>query len=253
MSTESKAAKGQGRPARPEKVAAVAEIKARLTESEVVVLSEYRGLSVSDLEELRTSLRSAGGRYSIYKNTLARRAATEAEVGDEFTGLLDGPTALTYTDAPPDVTVDIVSIAKAMKDFSATHDELVIKGGLFEGRYIDPGEINRLAEVEPRDVLLSKLAGLIAAPMQQFAGLLQALPRDFAYGLKAMIEKGGAEGAPSSAPADTEEAPSTEAAEAVAEAEASEPTADAAEAVAEAEASEPITAEDPAPENEESE
>ena len=264
MSTESKA-KGSGREPRPEKVAAVAEIKGRLTESEVVVLSEYRGLSVSDLEELRTALRAAGGRYRIYKNSLARRAAAAAEVGDEFTELLDGPTALTYTDAPPDVTVDVVSIAKAMKDFSANHDELVIKGGLFEGRYIDPGEINRLAEVEPRDVLLSKLAGLIAAPMQQFAGLLQALPRDFAYGLKALIEKGGAEGAPASAaavadeapavadeaPAVTEEAPSTDATDQAPTVAEEAPSTEVTEEVAQA--PEPTTAEEPAPENEESE
>lgn len=198
MSTESNTT-GEGRPARPEKMAAVSEIAGRLTGSEVVVVSEYRGLSVSDLALLRTNLRPAGGKYKIYKNTLTRMAAARAEVGDEFTELLIGPTAITYTDAPTREGIDVVAIAKALKEFGAGHDKLVIKGGLFEGRFIDAAEVNRLADIEPREVLLAKLAGLMAAPMQQFAGLLQAVPRDFAGLLKALIDIGGAPGAPASA------------------------------------------------------
>ena len=210
MSTESTTT-GEGRTARPEKVAAVSEIHGRFTDSEVVLVSEYRGLSVSDLAELRINLRKAGGKYKIYKNTLARRAAAQADLGDEFNELFTGPTALTFTDPAEGVDVDVVTIAKALKDFGAAHEELVIKGGLFEGRFIDAGEVKRLADIEPREVLLSKFAGLLAAPMQQFAGLLQAVPREFAGLLKALIDEGGAPGAPADAPVAAEAAPEAEA------------------------------------------
>ncbi|NNE96474.1 MAG: 50S ribosomal protein L10 [Acidimicrobiales bacterium] len=173
-------------------------MQGRFTDSEVVLVSEYRGLSVSDLADLRISLRQAGGKYRVYKNTLARRAAAQADLDDAFTELFIGPTALAYADPVDGVDVDVVSIAKALKEFGKTNENLVIKGGLFEGRFIDVGEVNRLAEIEPREVLLSKLAGLMAAPMQQFAGLLQAVPRDFAGLLKALIDEGGAPGAPAS-------------------------------------------------------
>ncbi len=255
MSTESTTT-GEGRTARPEKVAAVSEIQGRFTDSEVVLVSEYRGLSVSDLAELRINLRKAGGKYKIYKNTLARRAAAQADLGEEFNELFSGPTALTYTDPVEGVDVDVVTIAKALKEFGAAHEELVIKGGLFEGRFIDADEVKRLADIEPREVLLSKFAGLMAAPMQQFAGLLQAVPRDFAGLLKALIDEGGAPGSPASdsAPAD---APAAE--EAAPEADAEAPAADdtpttddaPAEAEADATAADEAPA-DAAPENEES-
>lgn len=246
MSTESTTT-GEGRTARPEKVAAVSEIQSRFTDSEVVLVSEYRGLSVSDLAELRINLRKAGGKYKIYKNTLARRAAAQADLGEEFNELFSGPTALTYTDPVEGVDVDVVTIAKALKEFGAAHEELVIKGGLFEGRFIDADEVKRLADIEPREVLLSKFAGLMAAPMQQFAGLLQAVPRDFAGLLKALIDEGGAPGAPAAA---EEAAP-----EADAEAPAADdaPTTDDAPAEAEADANPADEAPaDAAPENEES-
>lgn len=225
MSTENNTT-GEGRPARPEKMAAVSEIAGRLTGSEVVVVSEYRGLSVSDLAQLRTNLRPAGGKYKIYKNTLTRMAAARAEVGDEFTELLIGPTAITYTDAPTREGIDVVAIAKALKEFGAGHDKLVIKGGLFEGRFIDAAEVNRLADIEPREVLLAKLAGLMAAPMQQFAGLLQAVPRDFAGLLKALIDIGGAPGAPAPAESPAADMPAESEDEATAE-EASDETSEA--------------------------
>ncbi len=234
---------GEGRPARPEKIEAVNEIQGRFTDSEVVLVSEYRGLSVSDLADLRISLRKAGGKYRVYKNTLARRAAVQAELDESFTELLVGPTALTYSDAVEGVDVDVVSIAKALKEFGKTNDNLVIKGGLFEGRFIDVGEVNRLAEIEPREVLLSKLAGLMAAPMQQFAGLLQAVPRDFAGLLKALIDEGGAPGAPASAAA-----PATEEAAAPA-ADDTESEAPAAEAAEEPIADDAAPAENAAPED----
>jgi large subunit ribosomal protein L10 len=235
---------GEGRPARPDKIEAVNEIQGRFTDSEVVLVSEYRGLSVSELADLRISLRKAGGKYRVYKNTLARRAAVQAELDETFTELLQGPTALAYADAVDGVDVDVVSIAKALKEFGKTNDNLVIKGGLFEGRFIDVGEVNRLAEIEPREILLSKLAGLMAAPMQQFAGLLQAVPRDFAGLLKALIDEGGAPGAPAPEAATAEEKAAPAADDPAAESEAP-----AAEAAAEPTANDTASADDAAQED----
>ena len=190
---------------RPEKVAVVEEVRERMSSAQAILVSEYRGLSVSDLSTLRRSLRPVGGAYKVYKNTLVRRAADEA--GLDFGDLLVGPTALTFAETTPEGEQgDVVAIAKALKDFAKTNPNLVIKGGILDGKSLDADEIKALADVEPREVLLAKLAGLIAAPMVQFAGLLQAIPRNFAYGLKALIDEGGAAGAPESAPSASEDA-----------------------------------------------
>lgn len=183
---------------REDKVAIVTEVKERLEQSSAVVVTEYRGLTVKALADLRTALRPAGGSYKVYKNTLVRRAASDA--GVDIESHLLGPTALAFTEEKPDGDPgDVVTVAKVLKDFAKANPDLIIKGGLFEGAPIDVSGINALAEVEPREVLLARLAGLIAAPMQQFAGLLQAVPRDFAYGLQALIEKGGSGDAPAAA------------------------------------------------------
>ena len=176
---------------RPEKVAVVDEVRARLENAEAAVLTEYRGLNVSATAELRRALRDAGGEYKIYKNTLVRFAARD--LGLEIEDLLTGPTAIAFVDGDP------VTVAKALRDFAKTNPALVIKGGLLGSQTLDEAAVKALAEVEPREVLLAKLAGAMAAPMQQFAGLLQALPRNLAYGLKALIDQGGAPGAPESA------------------------------------------------------
>ena len=132
-----------------------------------------------------------------------RRAASEA--GIDIEEHLAGPTALTFTETTPDGNAgDVVTVAKVLKDFAKTNPELVIKGGLLDGDRIDADGIRQLADIEPREVLLAKLAGLMAAPMQQMAGLLQAVPRDFAYGLQALIEKGGAGDAAAEPTNDTE-------------------------------------------------
>ncbi len=177
--------------ARPEKVAVVDEVRQRLDSATAVVVTEYRGLTVAQTEDLRKQLRPAGGRYKVYKNTLARRAAREA--GAEIDDMLVGPTALAFVEATEDGEAgDVVTVAKVLRDFAKANENLVVKGGLFDGAVIGADEVAKLADIEPREVLLAKLAGLMAAPMQQFAGLLQALPRDLAYGLQALIEKGGA-------------------------------------------------------------
>ncbi len=215
---------------RPEKVAIVAEVKDRLESAEAVMVTEYRGLTVEALSQLRTSLRPAGGSYKVYKNTLVRRAAEG--LNEEFSELLVGPTALTFTESTPDGEAgDVVTVAKALKDFAKDNPNLIVKGGLFEGQFIDADGLKQLADIEPREVLLAKLAGMIAAPMTQMAGLLQALPRDMAYGLKALIDQGGAPGAPAAEEAPADE-PAADAAEPPAAEAADESAADAAEAPA---------------------
>lgn len=214
---------------RSDKVAIVDEVRARLSEAEAVMVTEYRGLTVDALAELRGALRPAGGKYKVYKNTLVRRAAADAGAGDEFTELLVGPTALAFTETTPEgETGDVAAVAKTLRDFAKANPDLIVKGGLFEGQFVDADKLKQLADIEPREVLLAKLAGAMAAPMTTMAGLLQALPRDLAYGLKALVDQGGAPGAPASEPAAEEAAPVADAPEA--------DTADDGDAPAEAEA-----------------
>ncbi len=198
--------------ARPEKVAAVAEVRERLDSASAMMVTEYRGLTVAQMSSLRSELRPAGGYCRVYKNTLARRAANEA--GVELDELLIGPTALTFVEQTPEGEPgDVVRVAKILRDFAKANPNLIVKGGVFEGVVMDASAVTRLADIEPREVLLAKLAGLIAAPMQQFASLLEALPRNFAYGLKALIEEQGGTYEPSSASSEaaSDEAPTDEA------------------------------------------
>jgi large subunit ribosomal protein L10 len=184
---------------RPEKVAVVDEVRERFASSSAALLTEYRGLDVSALGELRRALRDAGGEYKVYKNTLVRFAAREA--GLEIEELLTGPTAIAFVVERPDgAPADAVLVAKALRDFARTYPALVVKGGVMDDRSLSADDAKALADVEPREVLLARLAGGLAAPMQQFAGLLQALPRNFAYGLSALIEKGGAAPADAASP-----------------------------------------------------
>ena len=173
---------------RPEKVAVVAEVKAKFDAADTVLLTDYRGLDVPALADLRRELHDAGGEYKIYKNTLVRFAAREA--GLEIEDLLTGPTAIAFIGNKPDGSPgDAAAAAKSLRDFSKKNAALVVKGGLLGQNRLDESQIKALAELPSRDVLLAQVAGSLAAPMQQFAGLLQALPRNLAYGLKALIEK----------------------------------------------------------------
>ncbi len=184
---------------RPEKVAVVDEVREHFTSSSAALLTEYRGLDVAALGELRRALRAAGGNYKVYKNSLVRFAARDA--GLEIDELLTGPTAIAFVDERPDgAPGDAVMVAKALRDFARTNPALVVKGGVMADKALSADEARALADVEPRDVLLAKLAGAFAAPMQQFAGLLQALPRNFAYGLQALIDQQGGADAPAPAP-----------------------------------------------------
>jgi large subunit ribosomal protein L10 len=225
---------------RPEKVAVVDEIKARFEEADAVLLTEYRGLNVAAISELRRALRTAGGDYKIYKNTLVGFAIQDLDV--DLSDMLTGPTALAFVTTRDDgAPGDAVTVAKALRDFARGNPNLVVKGGLLGESLLSADEAKALADVAPREELLARLAGGLAAPMVQFAGLLQALPRNFAYGLKALIDQGGAPGAPAAetdaaddAADDTAEAPEADADNtAAAPAEASTDTAEAPEAEAE--------------------
>ena len=218
---------------RPEKVAVVDEVKQRLSTADAAILTEYRGLKVKDLSTLRRTLRESGGEYVVYKNTLVRFAVRDLGL-DGLEELLVGPTAIAFVEG------DAVGVAKALRDYAKTNPALVVKGGVLGTSVLSAADATALADIPSREVLLARFAGLLAAPMQQLAGLLQALPRNFAYGLKALIEK-QSEGAP--APADAADAAEAEAPAAEAPA-AEAPAADAAEApAAEAPAAEAPAAE----------
>ena len=195
--------------ARPEKVAVVDEIREKLAASDAAVLTEYRGLKVGELAELRGALRPAGAEFKIFKNTLARRAAEEAGLPD-LVPMLGGPTAITF------VTGDAVIAAKALRDFSRAHDALVVKGGLLGAKTLSTGDLVALADLPPREVLLAKLAGGFQAPMVKAAGLFQAFTRNFAYGVKALVDQRVAAGETLEAAAPEADAPEAAAPEAAA-------------------------------------
>ena len=224
---------------RPEKVAVVDEVRQHFAESDAAILTEYRGLKVKDLAGLRRTLRSNGGEYKIFKNTLVRLAAKESGL-EQLENLLEGPTGITF------VTGDAAAVAKSLREYSRTNPLLVIKGGVLGDKVIGPKETVALADLPSREVLLARLAGAMAAPMQQLAGLMQALPRNLAYGLAALRDKkaeeaGGAVPAAEPAAAAPAEAEATPAAEPEAETTGEAEAETAAEQAETAEAAEPTT------------
>lgn len=231
-----------------EKVAVVDEVRARFEQADAVIVTEYRGLKVKDLSVLRRSLAPLGGEYRIYKNTLVRIAAGEA-AGTGFADLLTGPTALTF------VKGDAAAVTKALREFARGNQLLLIKGGLLGTSVLSPQATLALADLPSREVLLARLAGGLAAPLQSFAGLLSALPRNFAYGLAALRDKKVASGdlgataeagpAPEAGTEAAEVAAAPEAGTEAAEAETAPEAPEAAAAPEAAEAAEPNTA-DPA-------
>ena len=159
--------------ANAEKVAAVAELTERFSDSSGAVLTEYRGLTVAQLAELRRSL-ADNATFAVVKNTLTKLAVTEAGLSDQLSPLLSGPSAIAFVDG------DVVEAAKGLRDFSRANPLLVIKGGVLDGKAITPAEVIRLADVEPRDVLLAKLAGALKATQARAAGVFGALPAQMA-------------------------------------------------------------------------
>ena len=169
-----------------DKVATVAEITDKFRSSSAAVVTEYRGLTMAQLTELRRSL-GKDTAYTVAKNTLVKRAAADAGV----TGLDDmfvGPTAVAFIGGEP------VDAAKALRDFAKTHPLLVIKGGLLDGRKIEPGEVSKLADLESRDVLLAKMAGAMLATLTKAAYVFNALPSQVARLAAALQDKRIADG-----------------------------------------------------------
>jgi large subunit ribosomal protein L10 len=204
-----------------EKVKAVSEIVEHFNESSAAVITEYRGLTVKQISQLRRDL----GRettYAVLKNTLAKRAAAEAGVGIDDS-LLVGPTAIAFVKGDP------VEAAKGLRNFARTNPLLVIKGGVLDGKLLSAAEVSKIADLESREVLLSKVAGVLKALPTRAAGLFQAPLSQVARLAKALEEKTPGEAAPAAeaAEAATAEAPAAEAAEA---ATAEAPAAEAAEA-----------------------
>lgn len=175
---------------RPEKVQAVQEIKERITGAEAVFLTEFRGLTVKQLQSLRRSLRQAGAEYRVMKMTLARRAAEELGL-EGLVEHLSGPTALAFTSGDP------VPVAKAIRDFTRETDRLVVKAGIYSGDLLLPEEISRLADIESREVLLAKVAGAAKAPLYQAAGLFGAFTRNAASLFFQLLTKKESEAPPS--------------------------------------------------------
>lgn len=171
---------------RPEKVAVVAEVTEKLTAADAALLTEYRGMSVKAMSELRRALRPAGAEYKVYKNTLVRFAARNAGV-EGADDLLTGPVAIAF------VQGDVAGAAKALRDYAKANPSLVLKGGMLAGKVISASDIDALADLPPREVVLSQIAGLFEAPLSAMASLLEAVPREFAYGIQALIEKNGGE------------------------------------------------------------
>src|SRR5271166_891746 len=196
----------EGRPvARAEKVAAVAELTERFQSSAGAVLTEYRGLSVSQLGELRKSL-GTNATYSVVKNTITKIAAAEAGVTPELTSMLSGPSAIAF------VQGDVVEAAKGLRDFARANPLLVIKGGVLDGKAISPSEIISLADLEPREVLLAKLAGAMKASLAGAAATFNALPVQMAQLAEALRAKRAAAGDAAPADASTADAASADAA-----------------------------------------
>jgi large subunit ribosomal protein L10 len=154
------------KPVRADKASAVAELTDHFRASTATVLTEYRGLTVKELTELRRSLGSEA-KYAVAKNTLAKRAATDAGI-EGLDALFTGPTALAF------VKGDVVEAAKGLRAFAKAHPVLVIKGGVFEGKAITADEVNKLADLESREVLLAKLAGAMKANLSKAAATFQA-------------------------------------------------------------------------------
>ena len=154
------------KPVRADKASAVNELTDRFRNSSATVLTEYRGLTVAQLTELRRSLGDQT-KNSVSKNTLAKRAATDAGI-EGLDKLFTGPTALAFVSGDP------VEAAKSLRAFAKAHPVLVIKGGVFEGKALSADEVNKLADLESREVLLAKLAGAMKGNLTKAAGLFQA-------------------------------------------------------------------------------
>jgi large subunit ribosomal protein L10 len=185
--------------ARPDKVEAVKEIAGRFKAAEAALLTDYRGLRVGDIAEVRNALRAADCEYKVLKNTLTRIAVREVGL-DELVAMLEGPTAVAFCAG------DAAAAAKALDDAAKKFPVLIIKGGVLAGKIIGADEAKRLAQLEPREVQLTKIAMLMNSPIQQTANVLSALLRDLGSMLAQVVAQKEAEAPPEEAEAPPEEA-----------------------------------------------
>ena len=222
--------------ARADKQAAVAEIVDSFNDSAGAVLTEYRGLTVKQLQELRRSL-GENANYAVVKNTLAKIAASEAGI-EGFEDLLVGPTAIAF------IKGDVVEAAKGLRDFAKANPTLVIKGGVLDGKPLDPAEVAKLADLESREVLMGKLAGAMLASLSQAVYLLNAPISQAARLAGALQAKAEQDPTILAGGASQESGPVADAAEEAAVAEEAAPTEATDEAPAEAQSDEAPAAAD---------
>lgn len=226
---------GENGPRRA-KADAVADVQARLSGSTAVLLTEYRGMTVHELAELRTSLREAGADYKVYKNTLATIAARNVGM-DDLAGSLEGPTAFAFASGDP------VVVAKRLTDFAKRVPALIVKGGVLEGRVLTTGEVGALSTLDSREVMLAKAAGMFLSPIQKLANLFAAPLNQLGSLLVQLRDKLPGEAAP--AAEQPAEAPAEAVAPAVEEAVApavEEPASGSSEGPTEVPAAEPAPA-----------
>jgi large subunit ribosomal protein L10 len=177
------------KPVRVDKSSAVGELTAHFRSSSATLLTEYRGLTVAQLKELRRSLGNETT-YAVAKNTLAKRAAVDAGISG-LDALFTGPTALAFVSGDP------VEAAKGLREFAKAHPLLIIKGGVFEGKAMSAEEVRKLADLESREVLLAKLAGAMKANLSKAAATFQAPLTQAARLVAALHDKrAGTEAAP---------------------------------------------------------
>ncbi|HEY7488037.1 MAG TPA: 50S ribosomal protein L10 [Streptosporangiaceae bacterium] len=167
---------------RADKAAAVAELTSEFQSSNGAVLTEYRGLTVAQLGELRRNL-GDNAKFAVVKNTLTKLAVRDAGIDGGLGELLEGPSAIAF------VKGDVVEAAKGLRDFAKANPLLVIKGGFIDGKPMTPAEISQLADLESREVLLAKLAGAMKASMANAASVLNALPTQMAQLAEALRAK----------------------------------------------------------------
>ncbi|HYY64896.1 MAG TPA: 50S ribosomal protein L10 [Gaiellaceae bacterium] len=176
---------------RQDKERIVGELAERLKNTNTLLVADYRGLTMPEIDELRTKLLESGARFSVVKNTLTRLAAEQAGV-NQLLELIDGPTAIAFIDADGDPA----AAAKILNDTARLHDVLVIRGGLLEGEAVSDAEIKRLATLPPTDVLHAQLAGAVAGPLTTIVGLFTAPLRDLVNVIDARIEQLREQGEP---------------------------------------------------------
>ena len=211
---------------RPEKEKIVSELTEKLQSSETMIVADYRGLSVKEIDELRTRLLEQGATFTVVKNSLTRRAA-EAAGADALLTLLDGPSAIAFLETGGDA----VAVAKALADSAKTTRILAVRGGVMQGRAITAEEVEELAKLPPVDVLRGQVLGAVSAPLYAIVGLFTAPLQDLHGLIQARIDQlGGETEAETETKEEKEEAPEAEAPqeEPVAEAAAEETTEEAA-------------------------